>query len=217
MAGPARRDPVVVSPDIDAASAPRSGARTRRRMTARSHVVRPARVALAAAVVLLATSASRPAEAAPPGARTAHVCVDEQSTEASARAAGDGPGGGEDEGAPPAFTPGFFRHTYTLDVSMDGADGQDIPVSVEEVCDVPPTYAKQAAQLAGADGVAALQAHTEVWQGRTRLLGPSAEAALDGADTATIRTRLLPVRSWREDEDGDPVPTFAARRIVITD
>jgi hypothetical protein len=104
-------------------------------MTSRSHVLR-APVALAAAVVLLATTASPPARAARPDARGAHVCVDEQSTAARARAAGDGPGGG-DEGAPPAFTPGFFRHTYTLDASMDGADGQEIPVSVEEVCDVP--------------------------------------------------------------------------------
>jgi hypothetical protein len=48
-------------------------------------------------------------------------------------------------------------------------------------------------------------------------VGPSAASALDGADTATIRVRLLPVRSWHEDEDGDPVPTFAARRIEIND
>ena len=186
-------------------------------MTPCSHVLRPARVALAAAVLILATSACPPARAARPDARAAHVCVDEQSTEARARAAGDGPGGGEDEGARPAFTPGFFRHDYTLDVSMDGADAQEIPVSVEEVCDVPRIYARQAAQLAGADGIAALGEGTGVFQGDTRLLGPAAAAALDGADTATIRVRLLPLASWREDEDGDPVPTFAARRVEITD
>jgi hypothetical protein len=186
-------------------------------MTPRSHARRPAPVALAAAVLLLVASACPPARAARPDARAAHVCVDEQSTEARAHAAGDGPGGSEDEGAPPAFTPGFLRHMYTLDVSMDGADGPEIPVSVEGVCDVPRIYAKQAAQLAGADGVAVLQADTGVWQGRTRLVGQSAASALDGADTAIIRVRLLPVRSWREDEDGDPVPTFAARRVEITD
>ena len=185
-------------------------------MTPCSHILRPAPVALAVAV-LLTTSACPPARAARPAAGAAHVCVDEQSTAAGAHAAGDGPGGGEDEDAPPAFTPGFFRHTYTLDVSMDGADGQEIPVSVEEVCDVPRIYAKQAAQLAGADGVAVVRADTGVFQGRTRLLGPEAAAALDGADTATIRVRLLPTASWREDEDGDPVPTFVARRIEITD
>ena len=185
-------------------------------MTRCSHILRSAPVALAAAV-LLATSACPLARAARPDPRTAHVCVDEQSTEARVHTAGDGPGGGEDENAPPAFTPGFFRHTYTLDASLDGADGQEIPVSIEEVCDVPRIYAKQAAQLAGADGVAVVRADTGVFQGRTRLLGPDAATALDGADTATIRVRLLPVASWREDEDGDPVPTFVARRIEITD
>ena len=167
--------------------------------------------------MLLAMSACPPARAARPDARGTHVCVDEQSTAARAHAAGDGPGGGEDEDAPPAFTPGFFRHAYTLDVSMDGADGKELPVSVDEVCDVPRIYEKQAAQLAGADGVAVVRADTGVFQGRTRLLGPGAAAALDGADTATIRVRLVPMASWREDEDGDPVPTFVARRIEITD
>src|SRR4051794_10481125 len=204
------------SGEPEAPLARRPAARTHRRMTRCSHILRPAPVALAAAV-LLATSACPPARAARPDARTAHVCVDEQSTEARAHTAGDGPGGGEDEDAPPAFTAGFFRHTYTLDVSMDGADGQEIPVSVEEVCDVPVIYAKQAAQLAGADGVAVVRRDTGVFQGRTRLVGPAAAAALDGADTATIRVRLLPVRSWREHEDGDPVPTFAARRVEVTD
>jgi len=100
---------------------------------------------------------------------------------------------------------------------MDGADGKELPVSVDEVCDVPRIYENQAAQLAGADGVAVVRADTGVFQGRTRLLGPDVATALDGADTATIRVRLLPVASWREDEDGDPVPTFVARRIEITD
>jgi hypothetical protein len=186
-------------------------------MTSRPVLLRAAPVPLAAAVLLLATSACPPARAAHPDARTAHVCVDEQSTEARAGAAGDGPGGGEDEDAPPSFTAGFFRHTYTLDVSLDGADGKEIPVSVEEVCDVPRIYAKQAAQLAGADGVAVVRADTGVFRGRTRLFGPAAAAALDGADTATIRVRLLPMPSWREDEDGDPVPTFAARRVELSD
>src|SRR3954466_6509318 len=186
------------SGESDAPLFRRRAARTRRRMTSRPVLLRAAPGALAAPVLLLATSGCPPARAAHPDARTAHVCVDEQSTEARARAAGDGRGGGEDEDAPPAFTAGFFRHTYTLDVSMDGADGQEIPVSVEEVCDVPRIYARQAAQLAGADGVAVVRGDTGVFQGRPPLRGPAA-AALDGADTATIRVRLLPMPSWRED------------------
>jgi hypothetical protein len=138
--------------------------------------------------------------------------------DASARAAGDPAGGGEnDEDAPPKFSAAFYKLTFTLDVSVDGMDGAELPISIEDVCDIPKRRAKQAAQLAGADGVALLLPRTTVWQDRTRLTGTAAAAALDGADTATLRVRLAPRRSWHEDEDGDPVATFSARRITITD
>ena len=49
------------------------------------------------------------------------------------------------------------------------------------------------------------------------LQGDAALTALDGADTALLTVRLAPQRQWGEDEDGDKVPTFLARRITITD
>jgi hypothetical protein len=45
----------------------------------------------------------------------------------------------------------------------------------------------------------------------------AAVTALDGADTAVLRVRLAPRRTWGENEDGGKVPTFTARRITITD
>jgi hypothetical protein len=56
-----------------------------------------------------------------------------------------------------------------------------------------------------------------VWLDRTPLEGDAAVAALDGPDTALLRVRLARQRRWSEDEDGDKVPTFTARRITITD
>ena len=90
-------------------------------------------------------------------------------------------------------------------------------MSIEEVCDVPKALTKQAGQLAGTDGIALLSARTSVWLDRTPLQGSAAVSALDGADTAVLRVRLAPRRRWSEDEDGDKVPTFATRRITITD
>jgi hypothetical protein len=130
--------------------------------------------------------------------------------EASAHAA-------DDEGAPPKFSSAFYRHTFTLDASLDGLDGKQLPVSIEEVCDVPKALAKQAAQLAGTDGIALLSTRTTVWQDQAPLHGDEAVTALDGADTAVLRVRLAPQRRWGEGEDGEKVPTFAARRITITD
>ena len=144
---------------------------------------------------------------------TGKKCV--SADEASARAAGDS--GGEKEDAPPKFRPAFYRRVFTLDVSLDGMDGRELPVSIEEVCDIPKVHAKDAAQLAGADGVALLFPSTSVWQGPTLLGGPAAETAIDGADTATLTVRLARPWSWRQDEDGSPVATFRTRRIEVTD
>ena len=138
--------------------------------------------------------------------------------EARARAAGDSGGGeNEEEGAPPKFSAAFYGRTITLDASTDGVDGRTLPISIEEVCDVPKRLAKQAVQLAGADGVALLLPRTRVFQGRKRLRGKAAITALEGADTAVLRVRLARRRSWREDEDGNRVATFRTRRIKVTD
>jgi hypothetical protein len=134
--------------------------------------------------------------------------------EARVRAAGDS---GE-EGTAPKFTTAFYRRRLLLDVSLDGADGSELPISIEEVCNVPKRLKKQAAQLAGGDGVALLLARTSVWQDNTQLTGDAIAPAIDNADTAILRVRLVrPPAKWREDEDGNPVPTFRTGRIEITD
>jgi hypothetical protein len=161
---------------------------------------------------LPAAAAVTPAVADGSDHPAANRCVGAE--EASARAADDG---NEDEAAPPRFSSAFYARTFTLDASLDGLDGKDLPISIEEVCDVPKALAKQAGQLAGTDGIALLSARTRVWLDRTPLQGDAAVAALDGADTAALRVRLAPRRRWGEDEDGDKVPTFTARRITITD
>jgi hypothetical protein len=125
-------------------------------------------------------------------------------------------GAGEDEG-PPKFTAAFYRRLLTLEVSLDGADGSQLPISIEDVCDVPRRLRKQAAQLAGGDGIALLLRRTTVWQDGTQLIGEDAAVAIDGADTAFLRVRLQRRPSWRKDEDGEPVPTFRTGRIEITD
>jgi hypothetical protein len=128
--------------------------------------------------------------------------------EAKAHAAGD---------APPKFTSVFYARTFTLNASLDGMDGTQLPISIEEVCDIPKSLAKQAVQLAGTDGIALLSTRTSVWLDGQLLRGDAAVTALDGADTAVLRVRLAPQRRWGESEDGSKVPTFTTRRITITD
>ncbi len=123
---------------------------------------------------------------------------------------------GED-GGPPRFTAAFFRRLLVLQVSLDGADGTDLPISIEEVCNVPKRLRRQAAQLAGGEGVALLLARTTVWRGGAQVAPENVAGALDGADTASLRVRLRLPSAWHRDEDGNRVPTFRTGRIEITD
>jgi hypothetical protein len=158
---------------------------------------------------LAATPASSSGSDAPAGKN----CIGAE--EARAQAAGDS--GGEGEDAPPKFSAALYRRRLILDASLDGVDGRELPISIEEVCNVPKARAKEAAQLAGADGVALLRPHTSVWLDGTQQQGDDVAVALEGADTAMLKVRLARPRSWREDEDGNKVPTFRTRRIDITD
>jgi hypothetical protein len=158
---------------------------------------------LALALVTLAGAAATPAAAAAPAD---HHCIGG----GEARAAGD-------DGGPPTLTTALRRRPLMLEVSLDGLDGSQLPMSIDAVCDVPKTLRSAAAQLAGTDAVAVVSARTTVVAGGTALDAPAALGPLGDADSATVRGRLEPPSAWRKDEDGQAVPTFAAARIVVTD
>jgi hypothetical protein len=167
--------------------------------------------ALAATMALAgagATQASPPASSSGSDQPAGKHCVEAE--EATIRPAGD-------SGGAMRFSSAFYRRTYVLDVSLDGEEGNEFPISIETVCAVPKARRKEAAQLAGSDGVARILNRTRVWEGARLLTGPPSRTALGAADTASMRVRLARPRTWSEDEDGNPVPTFRAGRIEITD
>jgi Ca2+-binding RTX toxin-like protein len=122
------------------------------------------------------------------------------------------------EEQPPTFSDPFYAITIILKASADGLTGDELPISIEEVCDVPQGLEKEAAQLIGGEGVAMISADTKVFDaGGQELTGDAATTALAGADTVSLKARLERPAQWRQDEDGQPVPTFAASRADITD
>jgi RTX calcium-binding nonapeptide repeat (4 copies) len=156
---------------------------------------------------------------------------------------GGGPGGGPPGGGPPGGGPGtglgcatppeeaklagdaaptfsdpFFATTISINASADGLDGNTLPISIEEVCNVPQALQSEAAQLIGGDGVALISPTTQVFDvGGQQLTGDAGTTALAGADTVTLTAQLLRPAQWQQDEDGNPVPTFAVSRADITD
>jgi hypothetical protein len=157
--------------------------------------------ALGAALVVGAGLSASPAPAA-------DRCVD--ADDAVARAAGE-----NDDS--PTFRPALYRRLLILKVSLDGADGAELPIAIEEVCNVSRRLREQAAQLAGGAGVAVLLTDTTVWKRGTRVRPRAVARALDRADTAWAWVRLRQRRTWGDDRDGNPVPSFWTERIEITD
>jgi hypothetical protein len=124
---------------------------------------------------------------------------------------------GSDEDAPPHFSSAFFRMWFSIDVSTDGFESSQLPVSIEAVCNARRKLSKQADQLNGGDGIVVVSSGTRVWKDGQPLAAQSRVTELDGADTAHIKVRLRRTKRWLRDEDGSPVPTFTAKRIDITD
>ena len=121
------------------------------------------------------------------------------------------------EDAPPTFSDPFYAITITLNASVDGLNGDELPISIEAVCDVPSGLVSQAAQLIGGDGVALITSGTKVFDAAgQQLTGDAAATALAGADTVSLKAQLQRPAQWRQDEDGQPVPTFRASRADIT-
>ena len=119
---------------------------------------------------------SWPAPAPPEGARLA--------TSAPARPA--------QEHAPPNFSDPFSAVTLTINASVDGVNRDELPISIEEECDVPSGLAGEAAQLIGGEGVAPLTCETKVFDATGQALtGDAAATALAGAGSVSLKAQLL--------------------------
>jgi Ca2+-binding RTX toxin-like protein len=124
----------------------------------------------------------------------------------------------QDDDPPLTFSNAFYAITTTITASADGLTGEDLPISIEDVCDVPQSLATEAAQLVGGDGVAIITPATTVFDATgLQLTGDAATVAVGEADTVVIKAQLLSPGGWRQDEDGAPVPTFSVSRADIPD
>ncbi len=146
--------------------------------------------------------------AAPPEPRPTAV-IDPRSPNAVPGRRGDPP--------PPSFSDAFYATTITLNASASGTENGQLPISIEEVCDVPQALKGEAVQLAGGDAIAIIGPNTSVSQNGAPLDGDAATTALANVDSVVISARLLRPEMWGQDEDGMPVPTLDAISIDITD
>ena len=94
--------------------------------------------------------------------------------------------------------------------------GDQLPISIEDICDVPESLAGEAAQLVGGDGVAVVGPATTVFDTTgLQLTGDAATTVLAESDSLVLKAQLLRPGAWQLDEDGAPVPTFAISRADV--
>ncbi len=135
-----------------------------------------------------------------------------------ARLAAGGRARAAQEEQPPSFSDPFYALTISINASADGLTGDELPISIEEVCDVPQGLASEAAQLIGGDAVALISPATKVFDATgQQLTGDAATTAVAGADSLSLKAQLARPAAWRQDEDGQPVATFTTSRADITD
>ena len=121
------------------------------------------------------------------------------------------------EDAPPTFSDPFYSIAITINASVDGRNGDELPISIEEVCTSALGWRARPLSSSAAK-VALISSATKVFDAAGQALtGEAAATALAGADSVSLEAQLMRPARWRRDEDGQPVPSFETSRIEITD
>jgi hypothetical protein len=104
---------------------------------------------------------------------------------------------------------------HTSDPWLRAQDGV-LDFTADRIFGLPHRYASQDDAVVGQDARVLVNPRTRVFDAdHHRLSGDSAASALDAADTVVVMAKLLPQAKWQQDEDGTPVPTLRAKKIVI--
>jgi hypothetical protein len=116
----------------------------------------------------------------------------------------------------PHFAGGFLNRVWRIAGSAGGFQDGVLDFTTDRFVKVPHRFASQDDALVGQDARVLVTARTRIFDAdQHRLSGDAAAAALDAADTVVVVAKIVPPAKWLQDEDGTPVPTLRAKRIVI--
>jgi hypothetical protein len=130
--------------------------------------------------------------------------------------ANDNKGGDKHRGDGPRFARGFLNRVWRISGSANGFAEGVLDFTADRFFKLPRKFAKQDDAIVGVDSRVLVTDHTRVWDAdHNRLTGDAAAAALDAAEDVVVVGKLLPKAKWLEDEDGTPVPTLRAKKILV--
>jgi hypothetical protein len=137
-------------------------------------------------------------------------------------AGGDGEGDHENQGQgdhhgdAPRFAAGFLNRVWRIAGSANGFDNGVLDFTADRFLKLPRRFAKQDDAIVGEDSRVLVTDHTRVWDAdHNRLTGDAEASALDAAENVVVVGKLLPRAKWQQDEDGTPVPTLRAKKILL--
>jgi len=123
--------------------------------------------------------------------------------------ANDGPGGGRKV---PGFMPGFANRIWRFGGSANGFDNGQLSMTLEKVFNLPKRFRSQDDNMIDQDAIVLVSSKTRI---RNKDGSKATTADLDNADNVRVEGKLVPPKKWVTDEDGTPVTTIRARRIII--
>ena len=121
--------------------------------------------------------------------------------------ANDGPG---DHHGP--FMPGFQNRIWRFGGSANGFDNGQLSMTLEKILNLPKRFRSQDDDLIDQDAIVLVGPKTRI---RTKDGDKATTADPDGADYVRVEGKLVPPKKWVTDEDGTPVTTIRARRVII--
>jgi hypothetical protein len=116
----------------------------------------------------------------------------------------------------PRLKPAFLNRVWRIAGAGGGfADGV-LDFTADHIVNLPRRFAKQDDALIDQDARVRVGDRTRIFDvDHHRLAGDAAASALDAAEDVLVFGKLLPQAKWLDDEDGTPVPTLRAKKIVI--
>lgn len=131
----------------------------------------------------------------------------------------DGEGFGEefDEFAPVSLAgelPGSaFNRVVTFRCDADGFGDGELSVTIRSIGGLPKGLRQDFNEAVDdQDGLVLVGRTARVYKNGERV----GKGKLDDADGVAVKGKLLRPGQWREDEDGNPIPTIRAKRVTIT-
>lgn len=121
---------------------------------------------------------------------------------------------GTEECAAPEFNPGFLKKAWPINVVKTGLKDSTLRVKLISI-QAGADFAEDAELLEGVAATASVSKKTKVLAKKGGKLKKASVKQLRKAEKLSIRARVLPTDSWKQDEQGYMVPVLKISRIVI--